>query len=239
MAKRKYSKKRTSTKKTYKKRRTSMVKYRKPLPLNGFPDKYVCRLKYAELITLDATALGSAAPTYHSFRANSLFDPNYTSVGHQPRGFDELASLYDHYTVIGSKCTVHFENDVDHLQPAGQYCFLMLDDAHTVPLDIVDLCEESNRYKIAYKERNTTGSRNIVMSKKFSPYKMFGLPKKDSLITNNKLTPSVVANPTEDAFFTLGVICSRTTTTDPPRIVCRVEIEYLAVFTEKKPMARS
>jgi len=68
---------------------------------------------------------------------------------------------------------------------------------------------------------------------------MFGIPRKDSLLTNVNLNPQVHANPAEDAIFTIGVACSRTTTTDPPQLTARVEIEYLAIFTEKRPMQLS
>lgn len=40
-------------------------------------------------------------------RANSVFDPDASGVGHQPRGFDELKVLYDHYRVLKSSITVH------------------------------------------------------------------------------------------------------------------------------------
>ena len=220
-------------------RRGPSKRRRSKLPLNGFPDKWVGRLKYSDFITLDSTALGSAVPTYHTFRANSLFDPDKTGQGHQPRGFDQLAAIYDHYCVIGSKITVHFENDVDNLQTAGQYCFLMMDDTAQVPGSLIDLSEESNRNKLAYKPRNTVGSNSITLTKKFSPYKMFGIPKKDSLINNVNLNAQTGTNPVEDACFTFGLMCSRTTTTNPPPVVCRVEIEYLAVFTEKRQMQSS
>ena len=144
-----------------------------------------------------------------------------------------------HYTVIGSKIKVSFENDVDAVNEAGQYCFLMLDDTANVPGSLIDLTEESNRTKLAYKQRSSVSSRNLSLSKNFSPYKMFGIPKKDSLINNVNLNAQVTQNPAEDACFTFGIMCSRTTSTNPPPIVCRVEIEYLAVFTEKRPMTSS
>lgn len=33
------------------------------------------------------------------FRLNSLFDPDFTYTGHQPYGFDQLASIYGQYVV--------------------------------------------------------------------------------------------------------------------------------------------
>lgn len=68
---------------------------------------------------------------------------------------------------------------------------------------------------------------------------MFGIPKKDSLINNINLNARTNSNPQEDAIYTVGIACSTTTSTDPPPMTIRVEIEYLAVFTEKRPMSMS
>ena len=221
------------------KKKITLKKRRKALPLGGFPEKHTARLKYVDFVTLNPSASGSAVPLITHFRANSLYDPDLTSSGHQPRGFDELAAIYDHYCVIGSKIKVSFENDKDHVQAAGQYCFLMLQDTNNTPTSLIDILEESNKNKVAYKQRNSVSSRNVTLTKNFSPYKMFGIPKKDSLVNNIGLNARTNNNPSEDAIYTIGIACATTTTTDPGPVVARVEIEYIAVFTEKRPMAMS
>jgi len=45
------------------------------------------------------------ATAQHTFRCNNIYDPDATGGGHQPRHFDILAEVYDHYTVLGSKMT--------------------------------------------------------------------------------------------------------------------------------------
>ncbi len=37
--------------------------------------------------------------THYVFRTNSLFDPNFSSTGHQPMGFDEMMQLFQVYSV--------------------------------------------------------------------------------------------------------------------------------------------
>lgn len=60
-------------------------------------------MKYIQMITLTSTA---GVPSIYVFRGNSLFDPDYTSTGHQPYGFDQYASLYANYYVAGSKIKI-------------------------------------------------------------------------------------------------------------------------------------
>lgn len=47
------------------------------------------------------------------FRANSLFDPDFTGVGAQPRGFDQWVTLYDAFCVLSSTLTIQVRNPLD------------------------------------------------------------------------------------------------------------------------------
>lgn len=223
-----------------KRKSTRRTRKRNNIPLGGFPEKKTVRLKYVDFISLDSSALGSATPTVHHFRANSLYDPDYSSTGHQPRGFDEHALLYDHYTVIGSKMKVIFESDVDNTSNAGQYCFLVLQDTAATPGSLIDIMEGGQgKTKIGYRPFNNDTGKSVTLTTNYSPKKMFGLPKSASVLTMDELTPQCGADPLEDAIYTIGVMCERTTSTNPARIVARVEIEYIAVFSEKKPQQQS
>lgn len=62
------------------------------------------RLVYVDNVTIDVPSTGLY--TFHSFRVNSIYDPDSTGFGHQPYGHDELAKLYKRYRVTGSKITV-------------------------------------------------------------------------------------------------------------------------------------
>lgn len=56
----------------------------------------ICRLKYAETFS---PAITAGVPYWYFFNLNSPFDPNRTGVGHQPYGFDTLATIYNRYRV--------------------------------------------------------------------------------------------------------------------------------------------
>lgn len=66
----------------------------------GFPKKLIITHKYNDQITM--TSISGETKNY-VYLTNGLYDPNSTGGGHQPMGFDNLAALYDRYTVIGAQ----------------------------------------------------------------------------------------------------------------------------------------
>lgn len=64
-----------------------------------FPIRMRTRLRYAQTNSLTAGSTGLFG-TERVFRLNSLYDPDLTGVGHQPYGYDTLATLY-------VRCKVH------------------------------------------------------------------------------------------------------------------------------------
>lgn len=72
-------------------------------PLFGLQRR--CRLNYYFSGTVTSGA-GSAGA--YVFSANGLYDPDITSTGGQPMGFDQMISFYNHYTVQNSAIKVVF-----------------------------------------------------------------------------------------------------------------------------------
>lgn len=68
----------------------------------GQADRAFAKLVYSDAFAY-TIALGS--PALQVFRGNSLNDPDYTGVGHQPRAYDQFTALYDKYRVLGSSIT--------------------------------------------------------------------------------------------------------------------------------------
>lgn len=80
---------------------------RRPRWLNPLPQMQKYKLNYNDgNFTLSLTALGLYR-MYLAFRGNSIYDPDYTGVGCQPYGHDELAALFQLYKVYSSKITVY------------------------------------------------------------------------------------------------------------------------------------
>jgi len=55
-------------------------------------------------------SLTGATPAYYVFSANGLYDPDITSTGHQPLGFDQLMTFYNYYVVLRSRIRIVARN---------------------------------------------------------------------------------------------------------------------------------
>lgn len=94
----------------YKKRGKSrkMRRYRRKKTLvnralQPIPQRYICKLKYAENLFLGN---GATPQSVYSFNLNNLYDPNRTGTGHQPYGYDQLEKLFTGYRVFGASYNV-------------------------------------------------------------------------------------------------------------------------------------
>jgi len=94
------------------------------------PDVTYRKLTYVSRVVVEpaASALNPTTVNDHQFRANSLYDPDYTVVAslnplstqnHQPLGFDELMQIYSKYQVLGSKITCTFCPNHYDIQTGG------------------------------------------------------------------------------------------------------------------------
>ena len=72
---------------------------------HGYNNNYTVRLTYSD--SLNITVLGNGGYGLYTFRTNSIYDPDYTGLGHQPLMRDLWASQYDYYTVLA--CHYHIE----------------------------------------------------------------------------------------------------------------------------------
>ena len=89
--KRKYKKRR---RKSYRKLKTSVAVIRMP---SIMPDSIYVNMKYNTAITM-TSLLGIGT---YVFSMNSIFDPDFTGVGHQPLGHDQWSAFCSvHFTII-------------------------------------------------------------------------------------------------------------------------------------------
>lgn len=175
----------------------------------------------APLLQLSASA-GSLA-TY-VFSANGLYDPDITGVGHQPRGFDELMGLYNHYTVIGASCTTKWNTNVAN----GQLVCLAIQGNPNVESNIVDYSEQGNCVTRALAD-NTA----VTITTRVAPLKYLGGKK----LGDDDVQGSVSSNPDEQVYFHCA--CARADGVSAPDASLYVELNYIVVFHEPKDIISS
>ena len=188
------------------------------------------KLKYHSSITLNTDISGLAVG--HVYSANGLFDPDISGAGHQPRGFDQLMTLYQFYTVVGAKCTATFYPvgpEPDNLATRGGTCSVALLEGSTLLQGQIDILEDRNVSfgGLGYFEAGPVPLRII---KTFSAKQFLGLKNPLDNYDNRGTT---LANPLEQAFFHVSYIPVEVGVA-AGQVRVQVDIEYSAVLTESK-----
>lgn len=184
--------------------------------------------RYSTTISIDPSAAGLLSK--YIFSANGMYDPDLTSTGHQPMGFDQLALMYNHYTVVGSKITIKFINsDTNYVQLFG---VSVLADSTGFTGDPHQYIEQGqSTYKICGKAGS---DRSQTLTKTFSTKKFF---KKSNVLDEDDLKGSSANNPTEMAFY--HIVAAPLESVDAAPVLAIVLLEYTSVWHEPRTLAQS
>lgn len=190
----------------------------------------ITTLKYATAIRMTQTVADTMKS--HYFRANSIYDPDFTGGGHQPLGTDQLLALYEHFTVLGSKITLRCIN-ADSTNNAI-LAVSTVSETSTAVLDINRLIE-LGKSKYAVLTDNAGGKPQTTVSQYFNTKRFFGVKDPNG---DDQYQGSASSNPAEEAFFLIGM-----QNLAPAVVVnsvdCMLEIEYRVQFSEPKIIAQS
>lgn len=188
------------------------------------PNIFATKFRYQDVVSINPGAGGTAG--VHVFSANGMYDPDVTSTGHQPRGFDQLMAMYDHYVVIGAKITVEFVSPTyDNL------VWIALRDDNTVQSDKNEYLEGRNVISALLPADSSSHRR---LTKTFSTRKFLGRSKP---LSDSQLKGNTGGNPAEQAFFHVGM--APTSTNDEAAHNVNVRIDYLAVLIEPRQPTQS
>jgi len=156
----------------------------------------------------------------HVFSCNGLFDPDITGIGHQPRGFDQVMSLYDHYLVKKATCEVWVKNT----STAPSMIAIQVKDTNTTSVNVIDVAEDEYSTMMAADGANGSASGYVRFSVDVQKY----LGGKD--LSEQK--GSAGANPNEGVFFhVIGFPVDPTNTVNMDALV---KITYQADLLEPK-----
>lgn len=222
-------------KKTVKKRAPRRKAYvKKPSPTRnlgtvtfgrGLPDKVLVTHTYHTFITIGST-FGSTGNWF--FRANGMYDPDFTGGGHQPLYFDQLSAIYNHFRVIKSnmKLRLTSRGTGNPVMVTG----VMLNDDTSGTINGETLCEQKRARSMTLAQG--TNDNTYRLSERFSAYSTFG---KESM-GNDSLIGSGANDPSELTFF--QIFCY-SPLLGSGTIDLEVTIDYTALWTEIKDMAAS
>lgn len=188
--------------------------------------KYIARY-VADFVDLDSGIGG--IPVSKVFSLNGLYDPDISGTGHQPLGFDQLMLMYDHYTVIGARVRVSFQNLDD---TNSTMALIHVKDTNTTNSNIEEIIENGmTRYMLLGPE--PSGQGNGVLALNISMKKFFG----KTILTEHDYRGTVSSNPSEQCF--LHVTGAPRSSSDLAALRATVELEYIAILHEPKQLGQS
>lgn len=193
---------------------------------SGFPKKMCITLTYYDSQTLTSTA---GAVTNYQFSCNSIYDPNTTGTGHQPLYRDQMAAIYNHYTVIGSRCQYSVMGTATNNLP-GALCAFINDDTTTLEASPF-LNAERPRARLSLL--GAGGDHAIRGTLNWSAKKAFG----KGVLSNTELATPVGQNPGESEYFSFQYRTVDFSTTTSVHLI--VKITYIVVFNELQDIASS
>ncbi len=186
-------------------------------------------LRYSANITVTSAAVYEGVGT-HVFSANGAYDPDITGAGSQPRGFDELMALYDHYTVTASRVKVRYTNTAT----SRPYVGIAVRDTPSAIPDAKTLFESSDT-KITDKllGRLSEGNESCAMSHNVNVGNFLG---RKSVMSDPELKGSAASNPAEQVYYHIN--CVNMANSSSSAVDAIVTLEYDIVLHEPKtPLA--
>lgn len=193
--------------------------------------KVKARMLYVDQFSLNPGVAGVL--DQYVFSMNGLYAPNLTGSSHQPRGFDQLMLLYDHYLVIGSKITLIISNPGTSSNDTTIVTITPRDNgswSSPTPEDVLE-----NRV-VKTTVVGPSGSSNAsYLSMQANPCKFLG---RSSPLSDPDLKGDNSANPLEQAYWHLHAIPSKNAQ-DTSSIDITAKIEYTTIFFEPKQPSQS
>jgi len=188
-------------------------------PRFGFPDKMITTLRYHDFNNLNSTT-GTVAN--YLYRLNSVFDPDFTSTGHQPMYRDLLATIYDHYAVISTKAIIKFVNTSTTI---SFICGCIIDDDSTIDTNRDALCEQTHGEHVLLPPLAGSLSSHTFIQR-WDVRKYLGIDP----FTSETYKTSVGSNPTDTSFLGIWGVDAELSAT--ATISFDIELEFTVLWTE-------
>lgn len=212
-----------------------LLSYEQGVPRSlGVPDSVHIRVKYAEFFTLTSTT-GALATQF--FRANDLYDPDYSGSGHQPKTFDQWMALYTNFRVIGSAIkvsTVNIDSTPGYVSNAAM-CLTVEADS-TDYSDVFEAAESSHSV-FKFSSDHTNGfPKESSLTNEVKVATFFGLPQ-STIMNDVSFSGSSSASPNKVVYY--GVYSRAANFSSTVVTYCMAEIVYDVFFVGRKDVTSS
>ena len=187
------------------------------------PDRFQTKLIYTD----NYHTLNGAALNRYQWRGNSVFDPDFTSTGHQPMGFDQFVNFYNSYRVRKSKVTLSLVKTTESVRLALLPCNL-----NSVPTSYETAVEEPYCRVVPI----SSSVANFTCSTSMNTSRMYGVSE-NAVTTNDDFGALVSNNPVNIWYWTL--ISTSYDGTTVANLWLDVTIEYDVEFYERVPLSQS
>jgi len=197
--------------------------------LGAFPPYVRRTLRYAQSNVIDVANFGTSQQV---FRANSLFDPDYTGAGHQPNGFDQLIAAYNHFTVLRARLRVRVlqvGSGGGSIEPGA--LVIAWSDSGTFMASQADYpacIEKRNVLAAAFYGSSTSSGNTFTLTGSLDILKLLR-KSQNQLVEMANLRGSSAANPSEGYFLEIGLFSF---SSNPGAITVISDLEFDSVFTE-------
>ena len=198
------------------------------IPRAPVPNTALVKLKYVTPVQLTGTA---GATGEYVFRCGSIFDPDYTGVGHQPIGHDQWIVFYKNYIVVSAKMTAQFAA-MGTVTTACVYVDLR-DDPGSISTLTTAVEQPSNTYR--HLSHSDGGNATCTLVKYYNLRKRLGI--KDASSVQADWGGDVGNNPSKNQHFFVGCASADGSATVEVRVM--VTIEYNVLFTNSRGLPAS
>jgi hypothetical protein len=190
------------------------------------PETFV-QLKYVDQFVLNPA---SGTTDNYVFRANSLFDPNYTGAGHQPYGYDQWATFYSSWcvyrTTLVFTCT---PPNLSTVTPQIDNAILYVTKRRTDPSAFADV-NTAIEDPYCMKYVMTSGyQKQPRLAVTLDTPSFLGVDKKVYL-SSQEYAGATGSNPTIQSYIICGAGSTAAGTNNPDPMYCTAELKFFVKF---------
>lgn len=197
---------------------------------NPFKERMFVKHDYCDLLTF-TSGVGGIFGTEEVFRLGSLFDPDFTAVGHQPYGRDTMATIYNRYEVFAVKIDLVWTDPSADGLAVGMLLEAPSDTTTVTGMTVQQLGEKQGSM---VKFCNNTGSQVVRTAGYFRLSRLSGLTPLQWKADFSNFSAAAGSNPTISPW--LRFAAADTSGAGGLTIKCLVRVRFYAKWYDRQTL---